>query len=112
MPAGANRSCRGGGAAEVFNALADPRRREILLLVRKPHSVNEIAAQFDLTQQAVSHHLRVLRDAGLVVVTPQGQRRLYSLRIDGLGGVREYLDEFWPVALNRLKKVVEGDRGR
>lgn len=94
--------------AAAFQALADPHRRAILRLVRDhPRSVNEIAGQFDITQQAVSQHLKVLRDAGLVAVRPQGQRRLYVVRPEGLAGLRDFLAEFWPVSLQHLKEAVE-----
>jgi DNA-binding transcriptional ArsR family regulator len=92
----------------AFHALADPNRRAILRLVRdQPRSVNEIAEQFDITQQAVSQHLKVLRDAGLVAVRPQGQRRLYVVRPEGLTALRDFLAEFWPASLQRLKETVE-----
>ena len=96
----------------AFHALADPNRRAILRLVRDhPRSVNEIAERFDITQQAVSQHLKVLRDAGLVAVRPQGQRRLYVVRPEGLTGLRDFLDEFWPDSLQRLKEAVESSDG-
>jgi DNA-binding transcriptional ArsR family regulator len=96
-------------AEPAFQALADPRRRAILRLVRdRPRSVNEIAEQFDVTQQAVSQHLKVLRHAGLVAVRPQGQRRLYELRPEGLEALRDFLAEFWPAKLDDLKQAVEG----
>lgn len=89
-------------------ALAEPRRRAILQLVRDgPRSVNEIARHFDVTQQAVSQHLHVLRDAGLVEVEPRGQRRLYVMRPDGLASVEAYLATLWPTRLQHLKHVVE-----
>jgi DNA-binding transcriptional ArsR family regulator len=96
----------------AFHALADPRRRAILRLVRdQPRSVNEIAAQFDITQQAISLHLKVLRDAGLVAVHPDGQRHLYMVRPEGLAALRDFLAEFWPEQLQRLKQAVEsGDQ--
>lgn len=96
----------------AFQALADPRRRAILRLVRdQPRSVNEIAEQFDITQQAISLHLKVLRDAGLVAVHPAGQRRLYAVRPQGLTTLRDFLAEFWPEQLQRLKQAVEsGDQ--
>jgi DNA-binding transcriptional ArsR family regulator len=98
-------------AEAALAALAEPRRRAILLLVRdQPRSVNEIAAHFDITQQAVSQHLKVLKDAGLVAVRPQGQRRLYAVRPEGLGSVRELLEQFWPASLENLKRTVEADR--
>ena len=96
----------------AFHALADPNRRAILRLVcDHPRSVNEIAERFDITQQAVSQHLKVLRDAGLVAVRPQGQRRLYVVRPEGLTGLRDFLDEFWPDSLQRLKEAVESSDG-
>ena len=97
----------------AFQALAEPRRREILRLVRdRPRSVNEIAERFDVTQQAISQHLKVLRDAGLVAVRADGQRRLYVVRPEGLAALRDFLAEFWPDSLQRLKQAVEsGDGG-
>lgn len=92
----------------AFQALAEPRRRDILRLVRdRPWSVNEIAGQFDITQQAISQHLKVLSDAGLVAVRAQGQRRLYVARPEGLAAVRDFLAEFWPGQLQRLKQAME-----
>jgi DNA-binding transcriptional ArsR family regulator len=97
----------------AFHALAEPRRREILRLVRdRPRSVNEIAEQFDVTQQAISQHLKVLKDAGLVAVRPDGQRRLYVVRPEGLAALRDFLAEFWPGSLQRLKRAVESADGR
>lgn len=95
----------------AFVALAEPRRRAMLLLVRdRPRSVNEIAAHFDISQQAVSQHLHVLKDAGLVAVRPEGQRRLYAIRPEGLRGVEQFLAELWPRSLDRLKDVIESNR--
>jgi len=95
----------------ALQAIAEPRRRAILRLVRDtPHSVNEIAEHFDVTQQAVSQHLKVLREAGLVDVRPQGQRRLYVVRPEGLEDVRALLEELWPASLQRLKRAAEEDR--
>lgn len=98
-------------AEAALAALAEPRRRAILMLVRdEPRSVNEIAAHFEVTQQAVSQHLQVLREAGLVAVRPQGQRRLYALRTDGLESVREFLARLWPASLDELKQIAEADQ--
>ncbi len=100
------------GGEEALAALAEPRRRAILSLVRdEPRSVNEIAAHFDITQQAVSQHLQVLKDAGLVAVRPVGQRRLYAVRVEGLESVREFLAELWPKSLEDLKREVESSHG-
>ena len=89
-------------------ALAEPRRRAILQLVRdQPRSVNEIAERVEVTQQAVSQHLHVLRDAGLVEVQAQGQRRLYVMRPEGLASIEAYLARLWPARLQHLKRAVE-----
>jgi DNA-binding transcriptional ArsR family regulator len=108
-----NSASVGAVSEAAFHALADPRRRAILRLVRdQPRAVNEIAEQFDITQQAISQHLKVLRDAGLVAVRPHGQRRLYVVRPEGLDGLRDFLAEFWPRQLQQLKQAVErGDGG-
>jgi len=98
------------GAEAAFNALAEPRRRAMLMLVRdEPRSVGEIAEHFDISQQAVSQHLRVLHDAGLVAVRPHGQRRLYMVRPEGLETIEAFLAELWPAGLQRLKDAVEDD---
>ncbi len=80
----------------------------MLLLVRdQPRSVGEIAGHFRITQQAVSQHLKVLRDAGLVDVRAERQRRLYLVRPEGLQSVEAFLAELWPASLQRLKSAVE-----
>jgi DNA-binding transcriptional ArsR family regulator len=100
-------------AEAALAALAEPRRRAILMLVRdEPRSVNEIAAHFEVSQQAISQHLQVLRQAGLLAVRPQGQRRLYAVRPEGLESVRELLEQFWPDRLQALKRAVEADERR
>lgn len=100
-----------------FAALAEPRRRAILsLLTGEPRTASEIVRQFpEVTQQAVSLHLKVLAEAGLVEVRPSGRQRLYVLRPEGLQPVRDYLEELWPARLQLLKQAVEqevrdGDR--
>jgi DNA-binding transcriptional ArsR family regulator len=100
-------------AEEVLKALAEPRRQQILRLVRAtPRSVGEIAEQIDITQQAVSQHLQVLKDAGLVAVRQDGTRRLYAIRPDGLTSLDRFLAELWPAGLQRLKAAVEADDQR
>jgi DNA-binding transcriptional ArsR family regulator len=85
----------------------------MLQLVRdEPRSVGEIAAQFDISQQAVSQHLQVLKGAGLVAVRQEGQRRLYVVRPEGLETLEEFLAELWPIGLARLKAAVESEHGR
>lgn len=80
----------------------------MLLLVRdQPLSVGEIAEHFEVTQQAVSQHLKILRDAGLVEVRAERQRRLYLVRPEGLQPVEAFLAELWPAGLQRLKAAVE-----
>jgi DNA-binding transcriptional ArsR family regulator len=92
----------------VLKALAEPNRRQILRLVRsEPRSVNEIAEHFEITQQAVSLHLKVLREAGLVAVRRDGQRRLYVVDPDGFASLESFVAEFWPDRLSRLKQAVE-----
>jgi DNA-binding transcriptional ArsR family regulator len=95
----------------VLRALAEPQRRRILTLVRDGElPAGEIAEHFDITHQAVSQHLRVLRDAGLLQERRDGTRRLYAIRPEAIESVREFLDELWPASLQRLKTVVEHDR--
>ena len=96
------------GPDAVLRALADPHRRQILRLVQHAElPAGQIAAHFDLTQQAVSQHFTVLKRDGLLVERREGTRRLYSLRSESLQPVRTLLDEFWPDALARLKQSVE-----
>lgn len=83
----------------------------MLRLVREqPLAVGEIAEHFSISQQAVSQHLRVLKDADLVVEERAGTRRLYLVRPDGLRGVRQFVEDLWPSRLARLKEVVEAER--
>ena len=97
-------------AENVLKALAEPRRQQILRLVRaSPRSVGEIAEQVDITQQAVSQHLQVLKDAGLVAVRQHGTRRLYAIRPEGLESLDRFLAELWPTGLQRLKAAVEAE---
>jgi DNA-binding transcriptional ArsR family regulator len=92
----------------VLRALADPHRREILRLVQHNElPAGQIAATFTLTQQAVSQHIGVLKQAGLLTERREGTRRLYALDHASLEPVRELLSEFWPDALSRLRKAVE-----
>ncbi len=98
-------------ADAILRALADPRRQQMLRLVRdEPQSVSEIAEHFEITQQAVSQHLQVLKGAGLVDSRTQAQRRLYLIRPEGLQALDSFLQELWPAGLERLKRTVETDR--
>lgn len=97
----------------ALRALADPTRRRILELVRSDElAAGEIAQHFDTSRPAVSQHLRVLVDAGLLEQRRQSTRLLYRARAEGLDEVRQYLDGFWSFGLQRLKRAVEHDTGR
>ena len=99
-------------ADAALRALAEPNRRAILRLVRdEPRSVNEITEQLGISQQGVSQHLQVLREAGLLAVRRDGRRRLYEVRPEGLGSVEAFLAELWPARLQVLKQTIEQDRG-
>jgi DNA-binding transcriptional ArsR family regulator len=95
----------------VLRALADPQRRRILRLVGTSElAAGQIATHFEVTQQAVSHHLQVLQKAGLLHERRDGTRRLYAFDPEALTPVRTVLAEFWPASLGRLKQVVERDQ--
>jgi DNA-binding transcriptional ArsR family regulator len=82
----------------------------MLMLVRdQARSVSDIAEHFQITQQAVSQHLKVLKDAGLVAVKADAQRRLYVVRPEGFDTVHGFLEAFWPERLDQLKRAVESD---
>ena len=92
----------------ALKAIVEPRRRQILKLVRDDElSAGEIAAHFDVTRPAVSQHLTILKDAGLVTERRDGTRRLYRARPQGLAELKEFLEEFWDVRLARLKREAE-----
>jgi DNA-binding transcriptional ArsR family regulator len=90
----------------VLDALGNPVRRAILHELRAgPRSVGEIAAGLPVSRPAVSRHLRVLEDAGLVQATQEGTRNIYSVRVQGFASVREFVDTFWDAALARLEEL-------
>ncbi len=92
----------------ALRALADGNRRAILRVIRSaPQPVGVIAEEVGLSQQTTSHHLGVLRKAGLAVGTREGTRHLFAVDTDGLAAVRSYLDDFWPGKLADLKAVIE-----
>ncbi len=94
----------------VARALAESRRREILTLVRdEERAAGEIASHFDVSRPAISQHLAVLRDAGLVTERREGARRLYRARPEGLAELREYLEGFWGFGLERLRRAAEDE---
>jgi DNA-binding transcriptional ArsR family regulator len=92
----------------ALKAIAAPRRRQILALVRDGElSAGEIASHFDVTRPAVSQHLNVLKEAGLVSERRNGTRRLYRVRPEGLSELKDFLEEFWDVRLETLKREAE-----
>jgi DNA-binding transcriptional ArsR family regulator len=93
---------------DLFAALADPTRRAIFERVaERPRAVGELARELPVSRPAVSQHLKVLKDAGLVSDYAAGSRRIYQLNPDGLGVLRAYLDGFWTRALAAFKDAVE-----
>ncbi len=94
--------------AEAWTALGDPMRRTIFeRLAERPRAVGELASELPVSRPAVSQHLRVLKEAHLVMDRPVGTRRVYQLDPDGIGALRAYLDQFWTTALATYKTVVE-----
>ena len=94
----------------TIEAIVEPRRREILRLVRDQEmTAGTIAAHFDVTRQAISQHLRVLHGAGLVSERRDGTRRIYRVRPEGLIELRAFLDDFWSDRLDQLRREVEAE---
>ncbi len=91
-----------------LTALADPTRREIFERVAaRPRAVGELAAELPVSRPAVSQHLRVLKEAGLVVDSADGSRRIYRLHPEGVAELRAYLDQFWSRSLAAFKAAAE-----
>ncbi len=98
-------------ASAALDVLHDPTRRRVLELLRDgERSVRELTEGTTVTQPAVSQHLRVLREAGLVTVRPDGARRLYRVDPNGLNAVRAWVDSFWDNALAAFVAHSEGDQ--
>ena len=96
-----------------LTALGDPTRRAILaLLLQGPKPVGRIARTFTVSRPAISQHLRILKEAHLVVDRPLGNQRLYQLNPDGFDSLREYFDQYWNQALTAFKTKVEAKRPR
>src|SRR5919198_5924717 len=94
-----------------MDALGDPTRRKIFERLRSQTlSVGEIAAELPISRPAVSQHLRVLKEAGLVTERRNGTRRLYRLDPDAVGELRDYFDDFWTDALAAFKAEAERER--
>jgi len=92
----------------MWTALGDPTRRAIFeCLVERPRAVGELAREFPVSRPAVSQHLRVLKDAGLVVDRQAGKQRIYQVDQEGLAALRAQLDKFWDQTLVAYKQIVE-----
>jgi DNA-binding transcriptional ArsR family regulator len=97
----------------ALKALAEPHRRRILTLVRDAElTAGEIASHFEVTRPAVSQHLTVLKEAGLVHERRNGTRRLYSVRPQGFNEVKTFLESFWDARLEALKREAEREERR
>ncbi|MFN0064333.1 MAG: ArsR/SmtB family transcription factor [Myxococcaceae bacterium] len=97
----------------ALDALGSPVRRNILLALRDlPLSVGALADRFPVTRPAISRHLRVLEEAGLVERRDEGTRNFYAVRVQGFRGVQEFLDSFWDVALGRLEELAHKEHGQ
>lgn len=98
---------------KTIHALSEPRRRDILYLVRKEELTSSaIASHFDISAPAVSQHLKVLEDSGLVVVRRAGTKRYYRIRREGFAELKQYIDRFWDDSLLRLKEAAEEEERR
>ena len=94
--------------SRVFAALADPTRRELFeRIVDCPRTVGALAAGLPVSRPAVSQHLKVLKDAGLVFDEARGAARIYRIDPNGLGPIRRWLDEQWDRSLNNFKRLAE-----
>jgi len=97
-------------ASAALAVLHDPTRRRVLELLREgERSVRELTDGTTVTQPAVSQHLRVLREAGLVIARPEGARRMYRVDPDGLSAIRAWVDSFWDDALAAFVAHAEGE---
>lgn len=98
-------------AGDPFDALGDPHRRSIVeLLGAGGHTVREISEVLPISRPAVSRHLRLLKNAGLVVDRPQGTKRIYELHDEGVEAVRAYLERVWGEAAARFRLLAENSR--
>lgn len=93
---------------DPWTALADPTRRGLLATVaHEPSSVTELAQDLPMSRPAVSQHLKLLLDARLVEVRPQGRQRIYAARPEGLAALRAEIDTFWSASLRNFKRIAE-----
>lgn len=96
------------GVTDQMAALGDATRRKIVeVLLVRPSSVADIAQQLPISRPAVSQHLRVLKDAGLVTLRSEGTRNIYQMDPEGLAALRDYLDSLWETALDQFKRKAE-----
>jgi DNA-binding transcriptional ArsR family regulator len=101
----------GAPAGDPFEALGDPNRRAIVeLLGSGGRSVRELADALPISRPAVSRHLRLLKEAGLVIEEAQGTRRIYSLHVQGVEAVEEYLTEVWGDVVSRFRLMAENTK--
>jgi len=92
----------------ALDALGNPIRRQILVELRRtPMPVGALAERFSISRPAVSRHLRVLQDAGLVVLNERGAQNVYAIRVQGFRAVRQFIDSFWDVALSQLEELAK-----
>ncbi len=92
----------------ALDALGNPVRREILVELRRtPMPVGALAERFSISRPAVSRHLRVLQDAGLVVPNQRGAQNIYAIRVQGFRAVQEFIDSFWDAALSQLEQLAK-----
>jgi DNA-binding transcriptional ArsR family regulator len=97
--------------SDQLAALADPSRRAIFeALADGPRAVGELAADLPISRPAVSQHLKVLKEAGLVTDRAQGTKRLYRLQPDGIAALRAYLDRMWSDALSSFAELAEAEK--
>ena len=97
----------------MMRAIAEPRRQQILRLVwDQERAAGDVAAQFEISRPAVSKHLRILREAGLVEERQIGTRRLYRARQERLAEVREFVESFWDESPDAVKRTAETDARR
>lgn len=100
------------GVDEALRAMAEPRRRAILELVSGEElSAGDIAARFDVSRTAISQHITVLKDAGLLAERREGTRRIYRARPEGIDRLRDLLDNMWASSLDVARQLVEAERG-
>ena len=97
----------------TLGSLGDPSRRAIFeLLARRPSSVGDLAEQLPITRQGVSQHLAALKEAGLVIATPEGTRRIYRLNPDAVDALRTYFQRVWDNALTDFQKAADATADR